>query len=86
MADLEHRVSAIEARNRRVEHDKAWEISRVRAFLVIGLTYGLVGLYLAMIDIDRPWLNAVVPAIGFYLSTRVIGVAKHAWLERQRGG
>lgn len=43
---LEKRITAIEVRNKRVELDKAWEISIVRRLSITMLTYVVVVGYL----------------------------------------
>lgn len=83
ITNIEKRLSEIEERNRRVELDKTWETSFLRRFLIMVFTYCLIGLYLNFIDIDRPWLNAVIPSLGFFLSTLTIGWVKTMWLSRQ---
>lgn len=81
--DIERRLAAIEARNKRVETDKAWEVSFTRRFLIAGLTYLVIGLYLVAIDKEQPWVNAFVPAIGFFVSTLVVSFAKSIWSKRR---
>ena len=83
MSNLEQRVSAIEARNKRVETDKAWETSLARRLLIAVLTYLLIGCFLMVIKNDKPWINALVPAIGFMLSTLAVGIAKRRWLKNR---
>lgn len=81
---LEQRVVNIEGRNRRVELDKAWETSMTRRILILIGTYAILGAYLWAIGIPRPWLNAIVPAVGFALSTLVLLPVRRAWERRQR--
>ena len=69
---LEERIARIEDRNGRVEQDKAWEISWTRRISIVLLTYLVVATYLATISNDRPFVNALVPAIGYLLSTLVL--------------
>lgn len=78
---LESRLKAIEERNARVEKDKAWETSLFRRFLITGLTYVVVVSYLLIIDADRPLLSAVVPSVGYFLSTLVIKSVKDWWVN-----
>lgn len=80
---LEQRVASIEERNRRVELDKAWETSLTRRLLILIGTYAILGAYLWAIEIPRPWLNAIVPAVGFALSTLVL-TSIRKWWERGR--
>ena len=90
MENLEQRVQKIEDRNRGVEIDKAWETSWTRRFLLTLFTYLAIGVYMWAIDISRPWLNAVVPAAAFMLSTLTMPFFKKLWLKNKeksmRGG
>ena len=81
---LEQRVVTIEERNRRVEADKAWETSATRRIAILIGTYAILGAYLWAIDVPRPWLNAIVPAVGFALSTLILTPARR-WWERRCG-
>lgn len=81
ITDIKKRLEKIEVRNRRVELDKTWETSWTRRLLVLTLTYTLIGLYMNIIDINRPWLNAVIPSLGFLLSTLTISWVKNLWLN-----
>ena len=67
--DLEKRVEEIEKRNSRVELDKSWETSWTRRGLLVLFTYLSVGLFLNAISVPNPWLSAIVPSLGFLLST-----------------
>lgn len=87
MADyktLEQRVEKVEERNSRVEIDKAWETSTTRRTLIFLFTYVAVGLYLLAINVPKPFLNAIIPAVGFGLSTLVLPVFKRLWLKHFR--
>ncbi|OGM19905.1 hypothetical protein A2955_04450 [Candidatus Woesebacteria bacterium RIFCSPLOWO2_01_FULL_37_19] len=79
--DLEKRIEEIEARNKKVEADKAWETSFARRILLILFTYVSIGLYLDAIQIKDPWLNAIVPSLGFLLSTLTLPFFKNIWLR-----
>lgn len=81
---LEKRVKEIETRNRKVESDKAWETSFARRVLLITFTYLSIGFYLNAIKVQDPWLNAIVPSIGFLLSTLTLPFFKNLWLKRKR--
>lgn len=76
---LEERVAKIEERNRRVEKDKAWETSWSRKVLIAVFTYLAIGGYLAFIVHINPWINAIVPTIGFLLSTLTLAWFKSLW-------
>lgn len=66
-------------RNRRVELDKAWEISKTRRLIISLLTYFVIVIFLIAIGVKNPWLNALVPAIGFFLSTLTLPFFKRLW-------
>ena len=81
---LEERIALLEARNQRVEADKAWEISWVRRGAIMLLTYLVVVFYLHFVVHIEPWINAVVPVLGFLLSTLTIAALKSFWLSRRK--
>jgi len=83
---LEARVSALEARNKRVEMDKTWETSATRKVAIIVVTYLVVLAFLFIIKNDKPFINAIVPSLGFFLSTLVVGGLKRHWIKLRRGG
>lgn len=77
--NLEKRVAKIEERNKNVELDKRWETSYTRKSLLVIFTYLAIGFYLSAIKISEPWLNAIVPSIGFLLSTLSLPLFKNLW-------
>lgn len=79
---IEERLAVIEARNNRVENDKAWETSWIRKISIMALTYLVVVAYLYFVVKIDPWINALVPVIGFLLSTLTISFIKDWWLKR----
>jgi hypothetical protein len=76
---LEKRVQSIENRNKKVELDKAWETSYTRRFFVVVFTYLSIALYLKYVVNIEPWLNAIVPTLGFLLSTLTLPFFKKIW-------
>lgn len=90
MATLEQRIRKIEERNdeillrnKKVELDKAWETSWTRRLLIILFTYLSISLYLKYIVGINPWVNALVPSIGFLLSTLTLPFFKELWLKKK---
>lgn len=79
--ELEEKIKEIEKRNKRVEKDKAWETSILRKILIILLTYVFALLYLKIADTTNPYFGAVVPCVGFYLSTQSLKIVKKYWLK-----
>ncbi len=82
--NLESRIAALEARNKRVERDKAWEGSLTRKAAIIVVTYAVVVVFLLLIHNDQPYINAIVPLLGFYLSTLVVGGLKKQWVRKKQ--
>ena len=75
-------VKKIQERNRRVELDKAWETSGTRKLLIAVMTYVIVVFFLILIKAENPWLGALVPALGFLLSTLTLPFFKRIWITR----
>lgn len=81
--ELLERIEQLEARNKRVEADKAWETSWVRRASIMILTYIVVCFYLRFVVHINPWINALVPVIGFFLSTLTVSLVKRQWLAKR---
>ncbi len=79
--DLEKRLKTIEERNRRVEAEKAWEVGYPRTFTITAITYVIAGLVLLAIGNEYPWRNALIPAIGYFLSTQSLPFIRRKWVE-----
>ena len=78
---LEKRIANIEGRNARVEIDKKWETSLTRRAVLAAFTYLSLGIYFEIIAIPNAWLNAIVPAVAFMLSTLTLPSIKKFWQE-----
>lgn len=79
---VEERLKRVEERNKRVEADKRWETSPFRRLFIAALTYIIVASFLLITDSERPFLGALVPPIGYLLSTLAISPVKRWWLSR----
>lgn len=85
MKDLEKRVEAIEKRNKKVETDKAWEISWTRRVCIMLLTYVVVIAYSYVIrKSDNIFLSSLVPVIGFTLSTMSLNLIRKIWEKQEK--
>jgi hypothetical protein len=80
---LEKEIKLIKKRNKRVEGDKAWEISWTRKVLIAILTYFVIVVFFYFAQLPKPWINAIVPALAFILSTLTLSVCKKMWLKWQ---
>ena len=79
---LKAEIAAIKDRNRRVEADKAWETSFSRKVFIALLTYFVVTLALFVIHNSAPFINALIPTLGFLLSVQSIPAIKKAWIRK----
>ena len=82
--NLINRIEKIEQRNRKVEIDKAWENSLSRKILIVLFTYISIGLYMWVIGVSKPLLNAVIPSLGFTLSTLTLPFFKKLWIKNRK--
>lgn len=80
---LESEINRICERNFRVEMDKAWEASSVRVIFLVGLTYLITSIVFWFIAVPNPLLNALIPTIGYYLSTLSLPVVKEWWVKNR---
>ena len=78
---IEQEINNLKERNKKVELDKKGEGSFARRALLVLFTYLAIGLYLNAINVSRPWLNAIVPAVGFLLSTLTMPFFKNIWMK-----
>lgn len=80
---LQNRLARIEARNARVEADKAWEVSTTRRLFIVSITYLCAALFLLLVGHDEFYLHAAVPPAGYLLSTLTLPELKELWITRR---
>lgn len=78
---LETELESIRLRNSRVEFDKAWETSKIRVAAICIITYLCAALLMFMLGSEQFWLNALVPVMGYYLSSQSLPSIKRWWLR-----
>lgn len=79
---LTKEIDKIKVRNSKVETDKAWETSFFRKVVIAVLTYGVIVLFFYFADLKKPFINAIVPTIGFILSTLSVSFFKNFWIKK----
>ena len=79
---LKNDVELIKKRNLRVEADKAWETSMFRILSICVITYVTATAVMYFIGVKNVWLNALVPTLGYYLSTQSLPAIKSWWIKR----
>lgn len=84
IAKIEEELAQMRERNTRVEGDKAWETSVVRVATISLVTYVLASLALLSIGDGNPFRNALIPALGFFLSTQSLPYIQRRWIARRK--
>ncbi len=79
---LEEEVERIKGRNKKVEFDKAWEVSRCRVLSITALTYAIAVLLFLALGVKEVFLSALIPTVGYFLSTQSLPFIKHWWIGR----
>ena len=85
MEDIESikkEIDLIKERNKKVELDKAWETSMFRVGFIVVITYVITAIVFYFIGINNFLLNALIPTLGYYLSTQSLPFVKKFWAER----
>ena len=82
--EIKKELDEIKNRNKRVEADKAWETSKTRTLLILILTYVVIVIFFIVSKLDNPFINAIVPTIGFFLSTLTVPFFKKWWLGNHK--
>ncbi len=80
--NLEKEIEIIKARNLRVEADKAWETSYFRVLLISGIIYVIAVKVLYFAGAENYFSNALVPAIGYFLSVQSLPFIKKWWIKK----
>ncbi len=76
---LSKEIEAIKDRNKKVEANKAWETSWTRKASLVLVTYIVVTLCLYVIHNSQPFINAIIPSVGFFLSTQSLPFIRVYW-------
>lgn len=84
MEELKQEIEQIKQRNTRVEADKARETSWIRKLSVALLTYAVIVIFFYTAWLPKPRINAIVPTLGFLLSTLSISIVKNIRIKKYR--
>ena len=76
-------IKQIHERNKRVEAEKAWEVSVFRITLICTITYITTAIVFAVIGVKNYYLNALIPTTGFFLSTQSLPPIKKWWINKR---
>lgn len=83
ICQLEQSILEIQNRNKAVELNKAWETSWFRRLFIIIGTYVAVFSYFIWLNINSPFLNALVPPVAYFISTLTLPIVKSVWASRR---
>lgn len=75
-------LETIKHRNQRVELNKAWETSFTRRGLIAGITYLTASAILFGLNTEEWYFGAVIPVVGYLLSTLTLPIIKKRFIER----
>jgi len=81
---INQEIQAIKARNQRVELDKAWETSWTRKIVIAVLTYAVIVIFFYFAGLPNPFVNSIVPALAFLLSTLTLPIFKKIWINNKK--
>jgi len=83
---LEEEIDKIKKRNKKVEADKAWEVSLVRKLSITVMTYIATSLVFYFIGVENYLANALIPTLGYFLSTLTLPFIKKVWVKKLLSG
>ncbi len=81
--EIQEQLNQINEKNKRVELDKAWEVSFTRKLFISLVTYIVASIWLWNINEPSFLLKAIVPTAGYILSTLSIPQLKKIWMKKQ---
>ena len=79
---METEIEKINERNKRVELDKSWEVSKTRRGIIAAFTYVVAAFFLSAIGNEMSHVNALVPVGGYLFSTLSLPVIKKWWTSK----
>ncbi|OGZ63222.1 MAG: hypothetical protein A2639_02080 [Candidatus Staskawiczbacteria bacterium RIFCSPHIGHO2_01_FULL_34_27] len=80
--DIEKEINLIKERNKKVEADKAWETSLFRVGFIALTTYIITAIVFYFIRVKNFLLSALIPTVGYYLSTQSLPFVKKWWIGK----
>ncbi len=79
---IQQELDEVKKRNKRVEGDKGWEVSKIRIVFILIITYVIASLVLYLINVDNFLFGALIPTIGYFLSTLTLPIIKKWWIGK----
>jgi len=82
--DAQKELAKIVRRNKRVEGDKAWEVSKFRAVTILVFIYIVAFVYMLFLKVEGAWMHAFVPVIGYFMSSLSLPHLKKWWIQHYK--
>lgn len=79
---IQKELEVIKNRNKKVEQNKAWETSLFRKISIIVITYIVASVVMYFIGVQKFLLNALIPTVGYLLSTLSLSFIKNWWVDK----
>ena len=79
---LASEIEQIKNRNKRVEAEKAWEISTFRITSITILIYVIAAVVMYAIGTQNYLINALIPSVGYFLSMQSLPTLKKWWISK----
>ncbi|OGL93975.1 hypothetical protein A2239_04685 [Candidatus Uhrbacteria bacterium RIFOXYA2_FULL_40_9] len=84
LEQIEQDVQELKNRNKRVEAEKAWETSLFRILSISLITYLIAILVIKGIGMEKPFTGALIPTVGYFLSTQSLPILKRWWMNHHQ--
>lgn len=81
--EVKKEIDVIKERNKKVEADKAWETSKFRVIFIAIVTYIITAIVFYTIGVKNFLTSALIPTIGYYISTQSLPFFKKLWTKRR---
>lgn len=81
LQNLQKELAYIKARNKKVEIEKAWETSFTRMISITLITYIIAAGVMYIIGVENIFTNALIPTIGYILSTQSLPIIRKLWVK-----
>lgn len=76
-AELDRRLTVLESKRKRRDQELKWEVSPKRRLLLVISIYTVSFTYFYLTDASMPYLDALIPAAAYYLTTVGIRLERH---------
>ncbi|MDB5258932.1 MAG: hypothetical protein JWO73_140 [Candidatus Taylorbacteria bacterium] len=82
LKEIEQDIQDIKDRNSKVGAEKAWEVSLFRKVSIAAITYIIASVAMYFIGVSNYLLSALIPTLGYILSTQSLPLLKQWWIRR----